>query len=396
VYCVRIGIISSGTSNDRVPPVYGGGIQKYIWNLAKSLNDFGHEVHIFANQQSAQLRSEVVNGVHIHRIARVIRTQIFSTFIFGLKTYIRILKVQKQWGRFHILNAQSRVSGLIIRSFLPRIPFVFTAHNWDVVLTYPKTLIPVIPYCFLFWVEKRICLKSDSIIALTDYFRRIMANRYKVPISKINIAPNMVALQERRKDRPELYPFLKKITAEPYFIFIGRLEKEKGLGYLVEAFKDLLEQKKQLYLLIIGGGSLRNQLRQQLQELKLQNNIYILGNIHETQLEYIMERAKALILPSEFEIMPTVILEAWAAGCPVIVNNFYGVQALIRHNSTGLLFQKEKPGQLLSFVHEVLENETLRNKLLETAKAEVKANFAAPQVGKKILKIYYNLLNRCN
>jgi len=396
VYYVRIGIISSGTSNDRVPPVYGGGIQKYIWNLAKNLNDLGHEVHIFTNQQSAQLRSEVLSGVHIHRIARVIRTQIFSTFMFGLKTYIRILKVQKQWGHFHILNAQSRVSGLIIRSFLPHIPFIFTAHNWDVALTYPQTLIPFIPYFFLFWVEKRICLKSDSIIALTDYFRRILANRYKVPISKINIVPNMVDIHEKNEDRHDLHPFLRRITAEPYLIFIGRLEKEKGLGYLVDAFKSLLEQEKQLHLLIIGGGSLENQLKLQLRELKLQNNVYILGNIHETRLEYVMERARALILPSEFEIMPTVILEAWAAGCPVIVNTFYGVQSLIRHNSTGLLFQKKESGQLLSFVHEVLENDILRNKLIETAKAEVKANFAAPQVGKKILKIYYNLLNRCN
>ena len=129
-------------------------------------------------------------------------------------------------------------------------------------------------------------------------------------------------------------------------------------------------------------------------ELKLTKRIYILGRIHEAHLNYLLEKARVLILPSQFEIMPTVILEAWAAGCPVIVNNYYGVQALIRHQQTGLLFQNQNSAQLASSVQELIKNRNLTQNLIQSAKTQVETKYHSSRVAVKILRLYKTLLKR--
>ena len=394
---MRIGIISSGTVTDRIPPTYGGGIQKYLWNLARELNNLGHEVHIFASHQPNQLKQEVQSGIYIHRISRIIKNKNFATLFFGFKTLLRILKIQKTKGVFHILHAQSRISGLVVRALYPfHIPFIFTAHNWDIALTLPGTIFSLLPYSLLLLIEKIVYKKSDRIISLTNYFQKILLNRYNIPQSKIEIIPNMVTLSEIEKKTTKLHPPIKKIGSESFLLFIGRLEKEKGLEFLLRTFKSITNQDENLKLVVVGGGTLERDLIRTRMELKLRKKVHILGKIHEDQLRHLIQTAEALILPSQFEIMPTVILEAWASECPVIVNNYYGVQALIHHKETGLVFQRSKTDQLTSLVNELRTKKDLRQKLIQNSKMQLRSHYVTIRVVEKIVKMYYNLLNRCN
>ncbi|MFX1296119.1 MAG: glycosyltransferase family 4 protein [Promethearchaeota archaeon] len=391
---MRIGLISSGTITDRIPPIFGGGIQKYLWNLGRELSRLGHEVHVFTQQQPFQLKEEILNDIYIHRISRVLNSKILVTIIFGFKTLLKILKIQKTQGAFDVIHAQSRISGFIIRSFLRRIPFVFTAHNWDIALTSTGSVVSPFPYAILRLIEKRVYSQCNKIIVLTNFFQRILVNRYKISSTKILIVPNMINIYKNKEELNALHPLIIKIASKPFLIFIGRLEREKGCEYLLNAFRIIVKQDRNLQLVMVGNGSLKSVLKQMEIRLNLTNQVHILGNLHETQLLYLLKRAKALILPSQFEIMPTVILEAWAAGCPVIVREFYGVQALIRHKHTGLLFQKNQFFRLPLIVHELLNNRNLRQSLIQNSKMQVKFNYNSARVAEKILDIYKNMLNR--
>jgi len=391
---MRIGLISSGTSLDRIPPIYGGGIQKYLWSLARALNNLGNEVHIFASQQPRQLSEEILNGIHIHRISHPLRANLLVTFRFGLKTVFKIFEIQKNKGQFQILHAQSRVSGLIVRSFFSYIPFVFTAHNWDVALTMPRELLSSISHATLFLIEKLVYWQSNKIISLTPFFQGVLSNRYRILKTKIQIIPNMVEIPVDSENQPSISPSIEKLTSIPFLLFVGRLEKEKGCEFLLNFFKHKIDQINTLNLVMVGNGSLISTLKRMVNEQVFKNSVYILGTLPEGQLRSIMSAAKLLILPSKYEIMPTIILEAWAAKCPVIVNAYYGIEALIHNRETGLVFQKNDELQLLTLINELLINKNLRKEIVQKSFTQLQTRYSSSIVAKQILALYSNLLKR--
>lgn len=225
---MRIGIISSGTYHDQIPPIYGGGIQKYVWNLARGLTKLNHEIHIFTNRQPNQLNEELNNGIYIHRVPQIIKSKLISTSLFGLLSVYRILRVQKQFGKFNILHAQSRVSACVLRLFFSRVPFVITVHNWDVSLTSPGAFHPILVYAFLLFVEKWVYLHSNKIISPTRFFQSILLSRYNLRPSELLTISNMVDFPMKEKKHEEIPSQIKRIGTQPFLIFIGRLEKRKA------------------------------------------------------------------------------------------------------------------------------------------------------------------------
>ena len=390
---MRIGIISSGTPTDRIPPVYGGGIQKYVWNLAKELNKRGHQIHIFTHQKPSQSKEEVRNGINIHRISHHLKKSPFSTMIFGFKVVFRMLGIQKRTGRFQIVHAQSRVSAIIAQLLFPfKIPFIFTAHNWDVALTIPGNFIPLFTYYLLFCIEKNVYKKSDMIVTLTKSFQKILVHRYKIPLDKIQTIPNMTGMTEQSEKKVSLSPLIESIEAEPYILYIGRLESEKGLGFLLDNFRQIQKDENYLNLVIVGGGSLKKTLIKKINTFDIKDKIHILGVIHENQLKRLLSKAQALILPSKFEIMPTVVLESWAVGCPVIVRNYHGIKELIQHNITGMIFNNSKA--LVECVQELLSNNKLRQALKKNAQMQLYSSYIAPRVTEQLITLYHRLLKR--
>jgi glycogen(starch) synthase len=205
----------------------------------------------------------------------------------------------------------------------------------------------------------------------------------------------MVRLSQQAELQATPSPAMKKLLAKPFLLFIGRLEKEKGVDFLINFFKQRMNGKSALNLIIVGTGSQKNILRKKVIKLELRNVVYILGTVHEDHLKSLISAARALILPSEFEIMPTVILEAWAAKCPVLVQTYWGVQALIRDRETGLLFQTKNPNQMSQLVEELLTNEDLRQKIIQNSLAQVETSYASSIVGRQILSLYFNVMKRC-
>lgn len=171
-------------------------------------------------------------------------------------------------------------------------------------------------------------------------------------------------------------------------------KKEKQIEKLLHNFNEITKHEKNLQLVIVGEGSLRNPLEKTKDDLNLMDKVHFTGKLHESQLVPLLKLAKALVLPSKFEIMPMVILEAWAAECPVVAKKFYGVQTLITHKKTGLLYEKEN--ELPPLVHELLTNESLRNNLIGETRIQLKTKFASVRVTKKVAAVYKDLLKRCN
>lgn len=145
------------------------------------------------------------------------------------------------------------------------------------------------------------------------------------------------------------------LPEKPFFLFVGRLEKLKGLQTLIPIFRHY--QKAQL--LIAGTGSYESRLRQLGGDCA---NIRFLGYLSDQQLQALYRQAVALIVPSLcFEIFPLVIIEAFRQQTPVVVRNLGGMPEIIEDSGGGFVYNTE--GELITAMDLLLRDPSYRYQL---------------------------------
>jgi glycosyltransferase involved in cell wall biosynthesis len=146
---------------------------------------------------------------------------------------------------------------------------------------------------------------------------------------------------------------------EGYFLFVGRLRIRKGVEVLFEALRSLAADYRDLApprLLIAGDGEHRAALEAKAGELGLAASgaVSFLGRCGAPRVAGLLAGAAALVVPSTYEGMPLVVLEAMAAGVPVVASRVSGIPEVVLDGETGWLVPAEDPGALASALAEVL------------------------------------------
>lgn len=134
-----------------------------------------------------------------------------------------------------------------------------------------------------------------------------------------------------------------------YLLFIGRLEKEKGLKTLIRAYSDAVQKNNlSIALKIAGTGSMDEELINELSRFK-STNVHMLGYLHGQELEKLTKKAMAVVIPSEwYENYPYSALEAMVYGKPVIASRIGGLPELVIDNVSGMLYKPFDHKQLAS------------------------------------------------
>ena len=147
----------------------------------------------------------------------------------------------------------------------------------------------------------------------------------RVDASKLLVIPNGIAILAENHSipsDPQSVPANARIL-----LFVGRLEPQKGIDVLEQYAEKLLRQLPDHHLVLIGDGSLRPLLETVAQQPILLGRIHCLGQRNDVRAW--MARSELLLLPSRFEGMPNVILEAMAEGLPVVTTRVEGVAELL-------------------------------------------------------------------
>lgn len=148
------------------------------------------------------------------------------------------------------------------------------------------------------------------------------------------------------------------LDEEPgYFLFVGRLRIRKGVEVLLEALHELRERgAKPVRLLIAGDGEHREPLERRTAELDLGQGVRFLGRCDAARVRALLRGARALVVPSIYEGMPLVVLEAMEAGVPVIASAVSGIPEVVVDGLTGWLVPAEDPGRLAGALREALND----------------------------------------
>ena len=165
---------------------------------------------------------------------------------------------------------------------------------------------------------EKICVRfsskcSDKTVALSELVRIDLIDNFNIPAKKVVTIYNSC-------DADELLRLTETSNVDvpkfPYIVTMGRLMRQKGQWHLINAFKQVHQQNKNLHLVILGKGELEDSLKKLAQECGISEYVHFLGYVVNPHL--IIKNAQLFVFPSLFEGLGNVLLEAMACGVPVI------------------------------------------------------------------------------
>lgn len=183
---------------------------------------------------------------------------------------------------------------------------VFTIHSWPDRLNTKK---------MRFFIKKLFRRNNLELVGVAE----AISNR------SIEIFPCSKEIVTTIYNPVDLGKYAKQMENESVFnyIHVGRLTPIKNQKLLLDAFKKLLETKPNSFLTIVGDGTLRDDLENQVAKLNIDNNVSFLGE--RSDIPQLLSKSDAFVLSSNSEALPMTVLEAMASGIPVIATNVGGI-----------------------------------------------------------------------
>jgi len=172
---------------------------------------------------------------------------------------------------------------------------------------------------------------------------------------------------------------------------IGRFAVQKNHALLVEAFAQVRSDAP-LYLLLVGGGELENAVREQVAALGLQERVRFLGV--RADVADILRASDVFVLSSRWEGNPLSVMEAMAAGLPVVSTAVGGVPELVREGETGLLVPSEDAGALARALQALVDDPARRRAMGAAARQHAVAHFDIRHTVRGYEQLYETLLCR--
>jgi len=174
-------------------------------------------------------------------------------------------------------------------------------------------------------------------------------------------------------------------------IAVGRLDSQKGLRFRIEAVPAVVARDRNVHLLIVGEGPERPILVRDIRDRQLGQHVHLLGQ--RSNVPQLLKACDAFVLSSLLEGMPNALLEAMAAGLPVIATRVEGVTELITDGETGLLVEPGSATALGAAMTTMLQDPNLAREMGTAAQNRVKAEFSWEQTTAAYERLYESLLD---
>ncbi|MDX2080963.1 MAG: glycosyltransferase family 4 protein [Terrimicrobiaceae bacterium] len=214
--------------------------------------------------------------------------------------------------------------------------------------------------------------EAKFVATVSDFSRRLLAERFPFAADRILRIYNGIEMERFAGPREPVDP--------PLVLAVGRYIEKKGFRYLVEACSRVPEQP--LRCVIVGGGPLDAELRELVAKLGQEVRVEIAGPMPERDIIALLRKASVFVLPcvrdakGDSDNLPTVIMEAMAAGVPCISTPVAGVPEMIADGATGFLVPEADPQALANRLSELLADRERASAMGEAGRALCAQRFA--------------------
>jgi glycosyltransferase involved in cell wall biosynthesis len=299
-------------------------------------------------------------------------------FMVAAQAFLKFLRMIAM-GRVGLLHAHAasdasfwRKSIFLAVAYAARVPIVFHMHGAEFIS---------------YWrhggalrraVIRQVLNLSDTVVALSESWRTDLLTI--APHARVVVIPNPVEVHHRST----------QFRRAGRVLFLGRIGDRKGSFDLLRAVALLRGRHAGLRLMCGGDGELDRFMRCA-RELGIESNVELLGWVRGPAKYRHLARATLFVLPSHAEGLPMALLEAMAAGTPVVVTPVGGIPELVRDGVDGLLVPPGDPEAIAAAIGRLLEDPALRERLAASARERVVSRHSLPAVVSRIETVYQEL-----
>ena len=389
-----------------LPPHNSGGLGVACLNMARALSQQGADINFVVPYEAEHPEIKfmrVVSATHLDPI-----------YLYGDGAYEssrlldKIIPTINEEKLVSIRDIQKSYCDFIEKHLMQYKPDIIHAHDW---LTYEagiiakkKYKVPLIAHVhatefdragmhtgnpLIHEIEREGLLLADEIIAVSESTKRVIHEKYKIPLSKISVAYN--SLDEgydlvSYKFNQDHYKYIRNLKSKGYTIVstVGRFTIQKGLKNFMRAAAIALTKNSKLMFVFAGDGEERNELIEMAADLGISKNIIFTGFIRGCKLRDIYSISDIFVMSSISEPFGLTALEAAHHGDVLILTKQSGVSEVI-WSALKYDFWDEK--KLADEILAIANNSVLRESLRDNVLNEYR-KISWDQVAKKCLKIY--------
>ena len=353
-----------------------GGVKAHVANLAEFMLE-RHEVRIFA-PASEPLRDEGMDHL-VTAVGRPVPIRYNNSIApVGLSPRIimRMKRVLREYGP-HVTHIHEPLAPWVsmAATVAGPLPKIGTFHAWSTGDRIYRAMSPFI---------HKIVSDLSVRVAVSPSAQSFAAEALGLPTADFTILPNGV--DDTRFATAEPLPDLVDPT-RPLLLFVGRLEKRKGLETLIKAFLRLRSQGHHMRLVVVGEGPERERC-QSLVPPSLRTEVLFVGAVSHKDLPRYHASADVFVSPANGgESFGIVLLEGMAAGLPVVASNIPGYRTVMTDGVQGRMVPPDDATALAEALEALLANDKLR-KAMAAEGLRTSAEYAWPVVGARLEELY--------
>ncbi|MBI5024009.1 MAG: glycosyltransferase family 4 protein [Candidatus Omnitrophica bacterium] len=347
-----------------------GGITSYLLTLSKGMIERGVRVHIASSGGDMAAEFSALG-------ARLLELNIRTKSELDPRIYCALLSLSQYIRRHAIdmIHAQTRVTQVMgfWLATMTGCPFVSTCHGFF----NPR----VSRLMFPCW--------GDAVVVISEAVQKHLHDDFQVADERISLIPSGI---DMRMYTPADYAIKRQMRlkydlgAEPVAGIIARLSEVKGQDILIRAMKTVVEQIPDAKLIIAGEGKTEPILRKMVKEFQLERNVLFYPFTNKAV--EILPLLDIFVMPSRQEGLGISIMEAQAAGVPVIASRVGGIPSLIEEGKTGFLVEPEDPVSLGQTIRMVLRDPDRLARVANAGREFIRTDHSADLMVEKTLTLY--------
>ncbi len=363
---------------------YPGGVTEHVAHLAEQFRARDHEVHIIAPSSDDETEPTSTGDALVHRIGRVVSVPAngsVARITLSLRSYLQAkrLLAEEQFDLIHLHEPM-----------LPALPITVLRHsNTTNIGTFHAYRNTPLAYFYGKPIVRPFFRKLHGHIAVSTAARDFVGEYFP---ADYRVIPNGIDFA-RFNTR---YPPLEQLAdGRPTVLFVGRLEKRKGLRFLLRAWPKVLEKHPDARLVVVGRGrALERYRRFAAGQGWSPTQVVFAGFVSSEDLPRYYQACDVFCAPNTGqESFGIVLLEAMAASAPIVASNIPGYRDVVEHGEQGLLVEPQDPQAIAAAVCQVLGSAELRESMRHAGQAKARL-YDWPRIAAQVLDYYDDVLER--
>ena len=366
-----------------------GGAQKVLLDLIDGLPSDEFDIHLIAGTQTGREGSlwqecqARLSESHLHPLENLVRE---PHPIKDCRAY-RDLKKLFQRLRPDIVHTHTSKAGILGRMAAHSLRVPTIIHSTHGIIYNPEAKIPGVSQgCLLkifLWLEQKVGRYTQALITLSEQETGDALRLHLAAPACVEAISNGIPLQKlaeiEREPANWKVPHLRLGIA-------GRLNTEKGHELLLRCFKRLHQRYPKLSLKIAGDGPLREELEKLCKELGLIDHVFFLG--YQNNMAEFLANIDLFVLSSHYEGFGLVLVEAMAAGLPVVATDVGGVREVVMDGKTGILVPSGQEDELAMGIEYIIDHPNLAYDYGQNGRKHAMERFSKEQMLRRHLVHY--------